>query len=138
MVKNHYFVLAAAMSAAMLVSCSQDDPADGGSYAADAQEIALRPVVEDYVNNTVVPTYRGLADASLRRAAKCDEMCAAGVGNLTPDMVAEAGRLWIEARRYWELSEAWLFGAAADYNIDPHIDTWPLDRTAMEAMLGNP
>ena len=42
MVKNHYFVLAAAMSAAMLVSCSQDDPADGGSYAADAQEIALR------------------------------------------------------------------------------------------------
>ncbi len=138
MVKNHYFVLAAAMSAAMLVSCSQDDSADGGSYAADAQEIALRPVVEDYVNNTVVPTYRGLADASLRLAAKCDEMCAAGVGNLTPDMVAEAGRLWIEARRYWELSEAWLFGAAADYNIDPHIDTWPLDRTAMEAMLGNP
>lgn len=70
MVKNHYFVMAAAMSAAMLASCSQDDPADGGSYAADAQEIALRPVVEDYVNNTVVPTYRGLADASLRLAAK--------------------------------------------------------------------
>lgn len=52
-------------------------------------------------------------------------------------MVQEACDSWEKARRYWELSEAWLYGPAADYNIDPHIDTWPLDRTAMENMLSN-
>lgn len=36
------------------------------------------------------------------------------------------------------MSEAFLFGAAADYNIDPHIDSWPLDKTAMDRMLNNP
>ncbi len=125
------------LGAAVLASSCSDDN-DGVQSPVDADEAALRAVVTDYVNNTVVPTYRGLADASVRLADICDAMCDGGLDGLTDDRIAEAGRAWIEARRYWELSEAWLYGAAADYNIDPHIDTWPLDRTAMEAMLGNP
>ena len=61
----------------------------------------------------------------------------AGTANLTTAMVQAADDAWIKARRYWELSEAWLYGAAADYNIDPHIDSWPLDQVAMEAMLAD-
>lgn len=119
----------------LATACSDSDtPAD----PTDAQEEALRLVVQEYVENTVVPTYRGLADATIKLAQVCDEMCEGGVANLKTAQVEEAGKYWIEARRYWELSEAWLYGAAADYNIDPHIDTWPLDKTAMEAMLNNP
>lgn len=125
-------VLAVAMS---LGACS-DDKGELDTPAV-AKELALKDVVTDYVNNTVVPTYRGLADASMRLADICDDMCDKGVEQLTPEHITEAGKAWIEARRYWELSEAWLFGAAADYNIDPHIDTWPLDKAAMESMLGN-
>lgn len=125
------------LGAALLATSCSDDDNNGVTNPVDADEAALQAVVTDYVNNTVVPTYRGLADASVKLADLCDAMCDAGVANLTEAKIAEAGDAWIEARRYWELSEAWLYGAAADYNIDPHIDTWPLDKTAMDAMLNN-
>ncbi|MCM1164162.1 MAG: hypothetical protein NC339_07940 [Muribaculaceae bacterium] len=129
--------LAACMCMAFAVTaCSDDDNND--NTPVNAQEAAFKNIVADYVDCTVVPTYRGLADASMKLADVCDEMCTAGVDKLTLEQIELAGKYWIEARRYWELSEAWLYGAAADYNIDPHIDTWPLDKTAMEAMLRNP
>lgn len=135
--KFNYLMISAAIAASMgLASCSDSD-SDSPTTNEDKQEAALKNVVTDYVNNTVVPTYRGLADASMKLAEICDAMCEGGVENLDEATIAKAGDAWIEARRYWELSEAWLYGAAADYNIDPHIDTWPLDKTAMEAMLNN-
>ena len=51
--------------------------------------------------------------------------------------VAEACTLWKESRQYWEWSEAFLFGAASKYYIDPHIDTWPLDVTALNRLLNS-
>lgn len=36
----------------------------------------------------------------------------------------------------WNI-EAYLYGAAADYDIDPHIDSWPLDGTALQNLLNN-
>ena len=33
---------------------------------------------------------------------------------------------WKVARAYWENTEAFLFGAADVYSIDPHTDTWPV------------
>lgn len=135
MIKPITFITAAAV-AFSLASCSDDNDVKNDDIV-DQQEAALKLVVTDYVNNTVVPTYRGLADATVRLAEVCDKMCENGVENLSEDLIRQAGKEWIEARRYWELSEAWLFGAASDYDIDPHIDTWPLDKTAMDAMLNN-
>lgn len=131
------YLMVTALGAMTLTGCSDknDTPEPDSS---DNQEVALRAVVNDYVDCTVVPTYRGLADASMALADACDAMAAGGTEGLTTEKIAAAGSLWLEARRYWELSEAWLFGAAADYNIDPHIDTWPLDKNAMEALLRNP
>lgn len=134
---NSFFISAAIAATMTFTACSSDDKPDNPDENIDKQEEILKDVVTDYVNNTVVPTYRGLADASMKLADLCDAMCEGGVENLTAEKIADAGRAWIEARRYWELSEAWLYGAAADYNIDPHIDTWPLDKAAMEAMLSN-
>ncbi len=136
MLKHFYRFSAVMIAAAAITACSSDDePAD--NKIKDAQEEALKPIVEDYVNNSVVPTYRGLADAAVKLAKTCRSMCDGGVDALTPEIITKAGKEWIEARRYWELSEAWLFGPADVYAIDPHIDTWPLDKAAMESMLAN-
>ena len=51
------------------------------------QEQALKAVIEDYVNKSVVPTYKGLADAAIELADACRAMCNAGPSNLTEDMV---------------------------------------------------
>lgn len=101
------------LGAALLATSCSDDDNNGVTNPVDADEAALQAVVTDYVNNTVVPTYRGLADASVKLADLCDAMCDAGVANLTEAKIAEAGDAWIEARRYWELSEAWLYGQSS-------------------------
>jgi predicted lipoprotein len=39
-----------------------------------------------------------------------------------------ATQKWKEARRYWEMTEAFLYGPAEYYSLDPRIDSWPLDK----------
>lgn len=55
--------------------------------------------------------------------------------NGTDAMVSEAGDNWKAARQDWEWSEAFLFGPAGDYAIDPHTDTWPFDRTQFDKYM---
>lgn len=102
------------------------------------KEIALQKATIAYIDNTVVPTYKGMADAAIQLATTTEQMLADfKAGKLEITLIQQAGNQWREARKYWEQSEAFLFGAAADYNIDPHIDSWPLDQLSMENMLAN-
>ena len=107
-------------------SCSSDDnvdPVDDNGIDATQTEI-----LTNYINQVAVPTYKSLADAAISLAKDCEDLS-------TQAAVDKACNDWVEARKYWELSEAFLFGAAADYNIDPHIDSWPLDLTQLDEVL---
>ena len=42
---------------------------------------------------------------------------------------------WRAARANWEQSEAFLFGAADVYSIDPHTDTWPVAANDLAEVL---
>jgi len=42
---------------------------------------------------------------------------------------------WKEVRHTWETTESWLFGPISANNIDPRIDTWPVDFTAIDSVL---
>lgn len=114
-------------------SCSDDDNSgDTASY----KEEALRPVAKAYVEHTVLPTYKGMADAAIDLFDACVAMQDKhSAGTLSVSDIKTAADAWTESRKYWELSEAFLFGPAADYNIDPHIDSWPLDKDAMDRLL---
>ena len=90
-------------------------------------------IIKQYVNGVVVPTYKSLADESNDLATLCEELR----NNPTQSKLNECCESWISARKYWELSEAFLFGAAADYNIDPHIDSWPLQKSQLDNILAN-
>ena len=85
------------------------------------------------MNGVVIPTYRSLADEAVELATLCEELRQ----NPSQSKVDECCESWISARKYWELSEAFLFGAAADYNIDPHIDSWPLQKSQLDNILAN-
>ena len=134
MIKNSLYLFVGTMMTASMTGCNDDSNTSDSS----SQEQILQSVITDYVDCTIIPTYRGMADASIELHNSCLAMRNAGTGNVTTEMVQTAGNAWIKARRYWELSEAWLYGAAGDYNIDPHIDSWPLDKTAMDNLLNNP
>jgi putative iron-regulated protein len=49
--------------------------------------------------------------------------------------LATARSKWKAIRTTWEQSEAWLFGPVESNNIDPRIDTWPVDFNALETIL---
>lgn len=126
--------LCVAVIATGATSCSDsknnDEPEDNSKN--ELLQAALTP----YVQNTVIPTYKGMADNAILMSEACNAMQEAfEKGTLTSEMVAEAGKYWNLSRAYWEKSEAFLFDAAGDYNVDPHIDSWPLDKTAMDALL---
>lgn len=134
--KLPFYMAFGILTLAGMTACSDDD--NGGDTEESAKEQALRKAIEPYVNNTVIPTYKAMANAAVEMYDKCAVMQEHfTAGTLTTEDVKAAGTAWNEARKHWELSEAFLFGAAADYNIDPHIDSWPLDKTAMDNMLNN-
>ena len=110
-------------------ACS-DDKDDPDPNQLDSRKTAI---ITQYVNGVVIPTYRSLADEAVELATLCEELRQ----NPSQSKVDECCESWISARKYWELSEAFLFGAAADYNIDPHIDSWPLQKSQLDNILAN-
>ena len=124
-------MIVALMGMAMgFAACSDDDDDHPDSNQVDSKKTAI---ITQYVNSVVVPTYRSLADEANDLAELCEQLRQ----NPTQSKVQECCSKWISARKYWELSEAFLFGAAADYNIDPHIDSWPLQKSQLDNILGN-
>ena len=117
------------------VACSDDNDSNGDDTLID-KEAMFKAAVMPYVDNTVVPTYKGMADNAIAMADACADIADAfAAGTLTTEMVQEAGNCWNNSRAYWEKSEAFLYGPAANYYIDPHIDSWPLDKNAMDDLL---
>lgn len=57
------------------------------------------------------------------------------VVNGTQAAVNQACADWKTARADWEQSEAFLFGAADVYSIDPHTDTWPVAANDLASVL---
>ena len=127
------YVACIALLAAGTVACSNDNE---NIEEASFKEEMFKAAVEPYINHTVIPTYKGMADNAILMADACDAIFEAfEAGSLTTELVKKAGSYWNQSRAYWEKSEAFLYGAAADYNIDPHIDSWPLDKNAMDDLL---
>ena len=102
------------------------------------KEEALERAMAPYVNNTVIATYSAMADEGLVLLDKCQQILVKVDANEDySSLLVEAGTAWRAMRKHWEQSEAFLFGPAAAHNIDPHIDSWPLDFNAMNALLNN-
>jgi predicted lipoprotein len=112
------------------VSCKDNDDPSTEEESLDARKTKT---IEQYVNGVVVATYKSLADESV----DLYEACVRLKENPTQGNIDAVCREWIDARKYWEQSEAFLYGAAADYNIDPHIDSWPLDKAQLDLQLKN-
>lgn len=111
-----------------LVSCQDDNGVKDKQL--DPEKTAF---LDQFVHGVVVPTYRSLADKAIELSALCQEL----KDKPSQELVEKACKKWVEARVYWERSEAILFGAAGDYNIDPHIDSWPLQKNQLDNILQN-
>ena len=129
---KHLFKSAAIVAASLLLavnfsSCNKD-PQPTTEEVNKAQKEAI---VKQYLNHTVYPTYTSLAEKTEKLVENLETLKA----NKTQANVNAATVTFLEARKWWEMSEAFLFGAASDFGIDPHIDSWPLDEDAFNNLM---
>ena len=98
----------------------------------------MKDLTAQYVNNVIFPIYTSLANQSDDLFNKLVEAKAKlRAGTLAQSDIDAICSVFLSTRSAWEQSEAFLYGAATDWGIDPHIDTWPLDRTALAVALSN-
>ena len=92
------------------------------------QETYLRNVLSGLVSNVIVPTYTKLADDVEDLEKTLNGLT---TNNITQAQINKACEDFKDARENWERSEAFLMGAASDFDIDPTIDSWPLNRSLL-------
>lgn len=127
--KKHMLLMAACSLTMGFASCSSDDDKNDKVDVTKEQNDAIEALTKRYLSDVVYPTYGNLASESEnlynRISALKNKLKAGTVVNQSEiDAICNSYK---SARKYWEQSEAFLYGAASDFEIDPHIDTWPLD-----------
>lgn len=117
-------------------ACSDDDDKNEGTLSE--KETAMKELTEQYVNNVIFPIYSSLAHQTSELFEQLvDAKTKYRAGTLQQGDIDKICATFINARSAWEQSEAFLYGAATDWGIDPHIDTWPLDRVALAKQLSS-
>ena len=135
--KKTIFSMAVLMMGLAFTACSSDDDNNGDNKLAEKEQ-AMQAITDQYVNNVVFPIYKSLASQT---STLYDQLVEAKskfrAGTLSQSDIDRICDTFIAARSAWEQSESFLYGAATDFGIDPHIDTWPLDRTALAKALSS-
>ena len=132
--KKFLSILTWAALCAAAVSCTGNGTnADG----LTASEKAMKAAAEKYVPRVVYATYGDLASESSELYELLAAAAVKGPAKLTQGELDAICAKFLQARQSWEESEAFLFGAATDFGIDPHIDTWPLDVDGLATELSN-
>ena len=149
MKKIQNFVMAFLLGAMTIgfTACSSDN---GGNEKFDLPDVGqattsisssdkeMQKVAKNYVQEVVYPTYQALAsNARTLYSAAQTLYKSAEAGTMTQNEINAACEAFKNTRREWERSEAFLFGSATDNELDPHIDSWPLDRDELERALTN-
>lgn len=98
------------------------------------QENFLYQVLQNLVKNVIVPTYTDLADDVEDLEKTLNGLT---VNSITQTQINKACDDFKAARLNWERSEAFLMGAASDFDIDPTIDSWPLNRSLLLSYFNN-
>ncbi|MDX8341367.1 imelysin family protein [Draconibacterium sp. IB214405] len=111
------------------VACSENDDATD----TDLQDAKVTEVITDYTNLTVIKTYENMASNAISLVDVIQNFSA----ELSDAEVEAAAEAWKDTREYWEKSEAFLFGPAAFNNLDPLLDSWPLDKDQLDQVLAD-
>lgn len=123
-------LLAATAMMLALAACSESNDPENQDSKKDA---TFETIAKQYLENTVNITYKNLADYAEQLVVDLKKLQA----DKSDANVSTACETFLNARQWWERSEAFLFGPAADFGIDPHIDSWPLDKAGLVAEMSN-
>ena len=127
-IKTKLLIALLGLFAMSVTSCGKDDVVE------EKNKETKEAIVKQYLDQTVYPTYGNLAAETQKLVDRLEALKA----NMIQSNLDQAALSFLEARKWWEKSEAFLFGAASDFGIDPHIDSWPLDVDAFNNLMASP
>ena len=121
------------MLAFSLAACSDKDENPVAPEPEPDPGFDFSSILTDFADKTVIPIYKDLAD-------KTSDLLVA-VNNLrtnpSPATLSTARAAWVASRQPWERSEAFLFGPVDFKGYDPALDSWPVNRADLEAVLSS-
>ena len=129
MKKSHLQYLFAGAALLSLSNCSDND-----DNTSPVNEELNTQVLLDFSANLPQAVY---SDLSAKTSTLYDQVVALGTDGATDNELAAARTTWKQARQAWEQSEAFLFGPVSTKDIDPHIDTWPVNFNDLNAQLAS-
>ena len=105
--------------------------------SSDENNVDVTQLRKDILSDAAI-TVAGASYVDL--SAKATQLLSAvqALNTTTNDANLAACRdLWKSTRETWELSEAWLIGPVVADDIDPRIDTWPVDFNDLNGVLAS-
>ena len=106
-------------------SSDSDNPVDTNT------EFDYTQIITDFADKVVVGTYKDLRD----HAEALNQAVVTFKTTSTQADINASAEAWRTTREPWESSEAFLFGPAAYKNLDPLLDSWPLDQAQLDQVL---
>ncbi len=90
-------------------------------------------ILVDLSANVVYATYSDMQIKAVSLLTSLQTFSASATAN----NLANAQQAWKNVRSAWEQSEGFLFGPVSVDNIDPRIDTWPIDFARIDSVLNS-
>ena len=115
--------VATASAYALLAACND---------SVTAPELgAPTSLVSSIVENVYLPTFDSLNVRAARLSSALDALAASP----SPTALAAAQDAWRATREIYERNEGFAFGPLITNEYDPNMDTWPIDRTGIAALV---
>ena len=104
-------------------------------YIAQAPDInqdeKFDPIIKQFVQAVVLPSYAELLDKTTDLYNRVAEFQA----DPTDNGFITVAQAWLAAHAAFNKTEAYLFGPMNEYGLDPNMDSWPLDKLALNNMI---
>lgn len=120
-----------------LSSCKKDakttDPVEEPATTAPATGDVKKDILVDLSSNVIYASYTDMAN---KANTLYTNLQAFNTSTSATDLAASKTS-WKEVRSAWEQTEGFLFGPVSVDNIDPRIDTWPIDFARMDSVMAS-
>lgn len=127
-------IIALTLASFVLVSftaCKKSKKTEEETLAPTDNSSLKKDVLSDVASNVIYGTYTDMASKANNLYSSCVNF--SNTSNATN--LATAQQAWKDVRSAWEQSEGFLFGPVSVDNIDPRIDTWPVDFQRLDSVL---
>src|ERR1700761_2880744 len=125
------FILTLSVIGLTIAGCSKSN--DSTKTDTTTQTTLEQNVLTDFAANLVNPNYQDIqAKAQIMNNAIITFNATPTDANLTAIQTA-----WKNTRGAWESCEGFLFGPVEDFNYDPTMDDWPVNKADLDALLAS-